>query len=148
MEGNQAVFAIALNGDLKGNSIPGESFRISDKHEYLHLGKHPLAQFRGLWLPETTTQEWIFSDPVFQATNTRILRAIGYAPMVMSWLPYWFGKKRKVTLRAFEDFAFRGAVLRYVQLRSPRTLRLRDVIHMRRHPIPKLHSSEFQTSKR
>jgi hypothetical protein len=73
----------------------------SDKHEYLHLGKHPLAQFRGLWLPETATQELIFSDPVFQATNTRILCAIGYVPLGFSWLHFWFGKRREVTLHAF-----------------------------------------------
>jgi hypothetical protein len=50
----------------------------------LHFGKHPLAQFRGLWLFETAAQELIFSDPVFQATNRRIIYVIGYVSMGIS----------------------------------------------------------------
>jgi hypothetical protein len=123
-------------------------FGSSVKHEYLHFGKHPLAQFRGLWSFESAAQELIVSNPVFQATNTRILCVIGYVSMGISFLPYWFGKKRAITLNVFEGVAFRRVVLRYVHMRSPRTLRFRDVIHMRCHTMPKLHSSEFQTSKR
>jgi hypothetical protein len=123
-------------------------FGSSAKHEYLHFGKHPLAQFRGLWLFETAARELIFSHPVFQDPNTRITCVIGWVLMRISYLPYWFGKRREIRFSVFERVAFRRVVLRDVQVRSPRPLRFRDVIHMRCHNMPKLHSSEFQTSKR
>jgi hypothetical protein len=50
----------------------------------LHFGKHPPAQFRGLWLFETGARELIISDAVFQATNTQILYVVGYVSMGIS----------------------------------------------------------------
>jgi hypothetical protein len=49
-------------------------FGSSAKREYLHLGKHPVAQFRGPWLFETTARIDILASRFPSPQHTNPLR--------------------------------------------------------------------------